>query len=55
MLDHPVHELGHASICDGSLEKARGLRLDIDLTGSHFESHVTKAECLEFAFSLGYC
>ena len=40
MRDHPVHELGHTTVCDGSLEKARELRSNIVFSDFSFDLHV---------------
>lgn len=39
--DHPVHVLDHSEVCDGSLEKARSLRSNIDLSLFRFEDKVS--------------
>ena len=38
--DHPVHALDHTEVCDGSLERARNLRLAIDFSLLRFDIEV---------------
>ena len=45
MLDHPVHEMGHAQVCDGFLEKAQELRSKIDFSEFSFDLHVRDVSC----------
>ena len=40
MLDHPVHVLKHAELCEGFLDRARELRSEMDMSMFSFELHV---------------